>query len=214
MNFKRIPVGSVFVNLRSDGDRICEHIARGKGFEPQSRKLWGEWCAKRGTVLDIGAYSGLFAIGASLLGCTVLAFEPMPFMADRFEFNAMNNGCRIALMRAAVSDRNGDIDITYNSKVPMTAGASLIRKKGPKLRVATMTIDSFKFQQLTAIKMDVERAEPLVLKGARETLERCRPMMLVEALGESERAAVLAAVPSIYRVADVIDVRNMVLLPC
>jgi FkbM family methyltransferase len=165
-------------------------------------------------VLDIGAYSGLFAIGASLLGCSVLAFEPMPFNANRFEFNAANNGCKIALMRAAVSDKNGSVDITYNSKVPFTAGASLIRKKGPKLRVPSVTVDSFKFQQLTAIKMDVERAEPLVLKGALETLERCKPRMLVEALGESERAAVLASVPDFYRLADVIDVRNMVLLPC
>jgi FkbM family methyltransferase len=136
----------------------------------------------------------------------------MGFNADRLEMNAVQNRVKIDLRRAAVSDREGEIDITWNSKVPFTAGASLIRKKGPKLTVPTLTIDSLKLDQVTAIKIDVERAEPLVLAGARETLKRCKPLLLVEALGPDERAAVLASIKG-YKLADIIDVRNLVLVP-
>lgn len=208
-------MGSTKVALISADDSILiERVAKGIEFEPQSRALWGEWCAKGGTVLDVGAYTGLFAIGAVKLGCSAISFEPMPFNAERVAKNAKLNGVEFTQMQAALSDRNGEIEITYNPKTPFfTSGASLVRKKGSKLKVKTLTIDSLNLQQVTAIKIDVERGEPFVLRGARETLARCRPMMLVEALGMDERNAVMDAVDG-YDLVDVIDVRNLVLAPC
>lgn len=210
---QKLTIGSATVKLIADGDRIVDHVRRGKPFEPQSRKLWGEWCAEGGTVLDVGAYDGLFSIGAALLGCEAIAFEPMPFNAERIVENRKLNGAAVQLCRAAASDRDGHVDITYNPKVPFTSGASLIRKKGHKLNVMTLAIDGANLQQVTAIKIDVERGEPLVLAGARETLKRCRPKLLVESLGGDERAKVMASLTG-YRLADVLDTRNLVLLPC
>lgn len=214
MTIHKLAVGEATVKLLAEGDRIVGHVRSGKGFEPQTRALWGQWCkeAPGALVLDIGAYSGLFSIAADLLGCRAIAFEPMPFNLERILKNAEVNHSLIEIRPGAVSDKTGWIDITFNPKVPMTAGASLIRKKGNRLRVKTHTLDSLALQNVAAIKIDVERAEPLVLAGARETLARCRPKMIVEALGKTERAAVLAAVPG-YRLADVIDERNLMLLP-
>jgi hypothetical protein len=76
-----------------------------------------------------------------------------------------------------------------------------------------VTIDQMHLDGVRAVKIDVERAEPLVLAGARDTLRRCRPVLLVEALGEWERDAVLAAVPD-YRLEAVLDRRNLHLVPC
>lgn len=214
-DIQKLAIGDATVLLIAAGDRICDHVRRRKGFEPQSRKLWGGWCADvgpSGVVLDVGAYSGLFAIGAALLGCDVIAFEPMPFNADRFADNAVLNEVSPSLRRAAVSDKSGEIDITYNPKIPFTSGASLIRKKGVKLRVQTLTIDSLALPRVDAIKIDVEHGELLVLAGATETLKRCAPKLLVEALSKPERDAILKALPG-YWLADVIDVRNLVLLP-
>ena len=210
---QKLAIGSAMVKLIADGDRIVDHVRRGSGFEPHSRQLWGIWCGDGGTVLDVGAYTGLFAIGAAMLGCRVTAFEPMPFNAERLNDNANLNDADMRIVEAAVSDHDGDTAITFNPKVPFTSGASLIRKKGHKLSVAVMTIDSLNLPQVTAIKIDVERGEPLVLAGARETLARCRPKLLVESLGGDERAKVMASLTG-YRLADVIDTRNLVLLPC
>lgn len=200
--------------ISKDDSILSERVAKGKEFEPLSRALWAEWCEKGGTVLDVGAYTGLFAIGAVKLGCSAIGFEPMPKNAARTRKNAKLNKVEFLLMEAALSDRNGEIEITYNPNTPFfTSGASLVRKKGLTLKVPTLTIDSLNLQQCTAIKIDVERGEPFVLRGARETLARCRPMMLVEALGMDERNAVMDAVEG-YDLVDVIDVRNLVLAPC
>lgn len=212
---QKVQMGSVAVQLFARDDRIVSHIRRGDGFEPQSRKLWGEWCAaaKGRTILDIGAYSGLFAIAAAMLGCKAIAFEPMPLNAERARKNARINKVEIAVAQAAVSNNTGTIDLTYNPKVDgLTAGASLIRKKGRQLTVKTLTIDELNLEDVAAIKIDVERAEPLALAGAKETLRRCKPKLLVEALGAEERKAVMAAIKG-YKLADVMDTRNLILLP-
>lgn len=212
---ENVQMGPVKVQLTARDDRIVSHIRSGRGFEPQSRPLWGGWCAeaKSRTVLDIGAYSGLFAIAAALVGCKAIAFEPIRVNAVRALTNAALNRVAVALHQVAVSDRSGTIDLTFNPNVAgMTAGASLIRKKGEKLKVRTLTIDELAISDVAAIKIDVERAEPMVLRGAAQTLALWRPKLLVEALGAEERKAVLAAVPG-YELADVIDTRNLVLLP-
>lgn len=214
MDVQEIQVGPVTVSLLAKEDRIVGHIRDGKGFEPASLTAWAEMCANGGTVLDIGAYSGLFAIAAAKMGCKVFAFEPMPFNAKRLRENAKRNGVEIDLAECVVSNSTGPTNITFNPNVVgLTAGASLVRKKGMKKPVHAVTIDSLMLDDVRAIKMDVERAEPLVLVGARNTLARCKPRMLVEALGETERAAVKTAVPS-YRIEGVLDVRNLLMVPC
>jgi hypothetical protein len=64
-----------------------------------------------------------------------------------------------------------------------------------KITVDTRALDSFRFEQVDYIKIDVEGHEMAVLEGARDTLGRCRPWLVVEALGgEQEKVrAFLAA---------------------
>lgn len=218
----RFDIGGVAVDMREDGDRVCAHMKSGSGFETESLKAWGEMCAGGGAVLDIGAYTGLYAISAALLGCKVMAFEPMPFNAERLTDNARANGVlaagaaargKVDIRQAAVSDRVGETMITYNPKVAFTSGASLVRPTGAKLPVKTVSIDSLKLRSLAAIKIDVERGEPLVIAGARETLTRCRPALLVEVLDEARKDALISLLPD-YRIAKVLDVRNWLMLPC
>lgn len=46
--------------------------------------------------------------------------------------------------------------------------------------VKAMTLDSFAFQDVNLLKIDVEGHEPEVLAGARDTIARCRPLILIE----------------------------------
>src|SRR5271166_1913873 len=66
----------------------------------------------------------------------------------------------------------------------------------PKLAtIRLMTIDSLNLSRLDLIKIDVERMELEVLQGAKATLERFRPIVIVEQLKASkdEITAVLAS---------------------
>jgi hypothetical protein len=46
--------------------------------------------------------------------------------------------------------------------------------------VDVRTLDSYELQRLDLIKVDVEGHEFSVLEGARQTIERCRPSIIVE----------------------------------
>lgn len=63
-----------------------------------------------------------------------------------------------------------------------------------------LTIDSLALQRLDLVKLDIEGMEIEALEGARETLARCKPQLIVEALksDESQLRAFLAGLG--YRV--------------
>jgi len=196
-------------------DSIIRLLHTGKDFEPNTVEKWGEICDTGGTVVDVGCYTGLFSIIAARLGCHVIAFEPMRKNFERCLENFHINGVVVDIRYACASDRDGPTEIKFNPRVPfLTSGASLIRPSGGMEsrahQVMGATIDSLGLTQCTAIKIDVERGEPMVLAGARETIRRCKPVLLVEVLGPSEGE--LIKVPG-YRVADVLDERNWLMLP-
>ncbi len=217
----RFEVGAVGVELLDAGDRICMSVASGKPFEPETLVVWADLCrqaaADKRMILDVGAYTGLFAIAAALHGCHAIAFEPMPPNADRLALNAKANQVagEIVTFRGAVADKVGATELTYNPNVTgLTSGASLIRRTGSKLSVKVTTIDAIALPPLEvgAIKIDVERGEPAVLAGAKSTIARCRPAILLEVLDDERKAAVRQALPG-YRIAAELDGRNWLMLP-
>lgn len=214
MKFK---VGPASVELIADRCRCCAHERNG-GFERTSLAVWAEWCLKGGTVIDVGGYTGLYSIAAAKLGCSVVAFEPNPDCAERFNENAKRNRVRgaIRITEAAASDRNSQGFLVYNKAMyDLTSGGSLHGEKGYKLSVALMKIDLLRLEGVTAIKIDAERHEPQVLAGARETIARNRPHLLVEVLDGSVGRAVMGfAAEMNYELASVVDDRNWILSPC
>jgi hypothetical protein len=55
-----------------------------------------------------------------------------------------------------------------------------------QIRVETCTLDSFGFTEVDLLKIDVEGHEMAVLAGARETISRCLPWLIIEALDEQQ----------------------------
>jgi FkbM family methyltransferase len=149
-----------------------------------------------GTVLDIGANVGAFALGlASVLEDrgVVHAFE-----AQRQIFNmlagsvALNNFENVYCHNLAISDREGKIAVPrFDYSKPLNFGSvefgtanqleKLTQEQGTSVEdVATRTIDSFEFQNVVMIKSDVEGMEEQVLAGMVDTIRRCRPLLYIE----------------------------------
>lgn len=212
------------VKLLVENDRICisvlgilDKATRGPlPFEPESLPVWESLCREPGAfILDIGAYSGLYSMVAAKAGGQGLAFEPLERNRRRWFDNAiLNQISGIELRPEAVSDQVGHATITTNLKARgLSSGSSIVKKVGADaLKVPTITIDSLNLEHCTAIKIDVERAEPLVLKGAKETLARLKPSLLIEVLGDDEKAAVLSSISG-YHVERELDNRNWLMLP-
>ena len=55
-----------------------------------------------------------------------------------------------------------------------------LRESQNLVPVPARTIDSYNFEDVDCIKIDVEGSELLVMQGAKDTIERCRPSVQVE----------------------------------
>lgn len=141
---------------------------------------------RRGAVVcDVGANKGSFLFWLAQWSAPgrVIAFEPQPDLAamlarlcDRF---ALAN---VTIERAAVCAQSGtSAFFVPDGHAPC---ASLLPPAGPAtpLSVATVTLDDYlgDAADVAAIKIDVEGAELDVLRGARDTLRRCHPLVIVE----------------------------------
>lgn len=217
--FVRVQVGNTSVDLLRD-DRIASSIISGKPFEPKTLELFGS-AVKPGTrVIDIGCYSGLFAMAATKLGAQATGFEPLPDNYRQIERNMRSNNAFFLLSHLALSDKAGKTQLKYNPNVRLTSGASIERKSGPSIEIETTTLDNFmsKFHfddmPISVIKMDVERHEPAVIRGARLTIDRYKPLLIIEANDQGMREQVIKALDGLdYKPPLVADERNLIFWP-
>jgi FkbM family methyltransferase len=172
------------------------------GYEPGSLATWARLAAGASTIADVGAHVGYFTLIAALANprAAVHAFEPVDFIHARLAVNQRGNAIKnITRHQAGVSDRQGWADIgvrfsanllsTGSSLEPAVAGQARTETK----RIPLRTIDAvFGDSGVDLIKIDVEGHEPHVLAGARQTLRRHRPTVLLEELRDTPPDALLA----------------------
>ena len=142
------------------------------------------------TVLDIGANIGLFTITmASLTGPTgrVYAFEPLEEQATLLARSVAENDFadRVVLERAAVSDQPGSGHLISAPKTTNAGGAYLKAGEVPLghevNQVKLITLDTYPVRRpVHFIKIDVEGAELLAFRGAKELLKQDHPVILSE----------------------------------
>lgn len=140
------------------------------------------------TVLDLGAQSGFFSLLlARLVGPSgsVVAFEPLPanfrVLAENIQLNRLNN---VTARPEAVTDYSGTLEFSVpDSSSNLIAGPLSPGEDRPTILVPAISLDAFAREidrPIHFIKMDVEGAEGLVLRGASSLLNSCRPTMLIE----------------------------------
>lgn len=158
-----------------------------------------------GTLLDVGAHDGAFTLPlAALPGSRVLAFEPLPSAHARLRA-AAGGLANVTLRAEALGDTEGQIDLILPvlDGVPQEQWASTAKAyAGLDLRVTEQRhavplrrLDGFGLMDLTAVKLDAEGGEYEVLRGGRETLLRCRPILSIE-IEERHRPGATWAVPA------------------
>lgn len=206
------------VHLVEAEDRIVFHTQNpdhSGSYEPDSLLYWARSIKPDTVVVDVGSYTGLFAIIAAMRGARVTALEPMPANAWRTRVNAGMNKVQVTVLAVAASDYEGTATLHYNPKVPLTTGASLEDKlpnHRDKMVVRCITIDSLGLENVSAMKIDVEWHEPCVIRGAMQTISRDRPSLLIETLDNDMRDRILDLLPS-YEAAAILDTRNTLFTP-
>jgi FkbM family methyltransferase len=133
-----------------------------------------QFCASRRTALDVGGHVGFWSYYLALAFQRVHAFEPNELFAQCFERNVRARN--VILHRVALGEVERRIELVVD---PENTGATHVRLDAagaiPMRRLDDLALDEVDF-----IKVDVEGFELQVLEGARDTLARCRPVVIVE----------------------------------
>ena len=129
------------------------------------------------TVIDVGANVGLYAFMLSKLVGTVHAFEPNTDMSYLLSLAIIRNDRHnVMLHDEAVSDRNGTTRLfTDNNNM----GDSRIGNVGVSVRM--VALDSvLKKERVGIVKMDIQGAELLAIRGMKRLLQRSNAALFVE----------------------------------
>lgn len=147
--------------------------------------------------IDVGTNNACNAIHYAERFHTVECFEPTPLAQQLWENTVKDNGVtNCTLYKNAVGecektteiiihDRNGGHNHLNNADRPRWTGKHWT-ERSPKPRqrqtvpVEVKTIDSYLFQDVGFIKIDVEGYEKFVLEGAENLIQRCRPTIQLE----------------------------------
>jgi FkbM family methyltransferase len=162
-----------------------------RGYEETAVRTYLNLLGDCGTVMDVGAYVGLYSILAGLhdRDRRVYAFEPMPDIADVLEENVrLNRLSNVEVVRSAVADRDGKASL-YIPYAGLPTSSSLrrgFREARKTIRVPTVSLDTFVrsrgIERVDLMKIDTETTEPEVLEGASWVVTRDEPLIICEVL--------------------------------
>lgn len=145
------------------------------------------------TVFDVGANFGQFSLLAAQMvgnGGNVVAFEPAPLAYAALVRNVEQNNFQQVLCRpVAVSETRG-IATFYASPSNDQGTGSLSREAVERYHIAEQAfsveveqlddyVDRFK-QPVSIIKMDIQGAELMALRGATRLLSKYHPVLVIE----------------------------------
>lgn len=146
--------------------------------------LIGELSRSKAVAIDAGANKGVYLYHLSRIFDRVVAFEPLPMLADYLRRSVPSNA---EVHGLALSNAEGQATLRLPSgfdelgsleahtKATWTTSAEIETHD-----VTLRTLDSYRIDNVSLIKIDVEGHELAVLEGARETIARWRPTILVE----------------------------------
>lgn len=160
-----------------------------------------------GPFLDVGANAGMSALSFRLARRrnAIVSIEPNPFHEGDLRFTGrLVRRFGYRLWAAGEADGRMTLHIPVYRGVPLTTEASLWRDgvtgstslrarlghrmDSPEFEIVAREVPVRRLDGLgldpSFVKLDVQGAEDVALKGLRETLERARPVLLIESAGE------------------------------
>ena len=137
-------------------------------------------CKQRRVVVQAGGNWGAWPARLSDLFDSVYTFEPEP---TSFMALCLNTRDKLNVIRfqAALGERHGCVGIATSAG---KSGTAHVDGTGT---VPVLTVDDLALEHCDALLLDVEGYEIQALLGARLTIDRCRPVLLIEDKGWSER---------------------------
>ena len=165
---------------------IGKSIEKYGEFSQLEARVFEQICKAGDVVIEVGANIGAHTLYLSKLvgNGYVFAFEPQRLVFQNLCANlALNSISNVYAYQEAISDENGSIlipecDFTKNNNF----GGINIENTKNGTTVNRQKLDNFlnKIDRLKLLKIDVEGMEILVIKGAKELIDKFRPIIYIE----------------------------------
>jgi FkbM family methyltransferase len=163
-------------------------------FGKESRDIALSYVTNFNTVIDIGAHIGISVLHWAEYFQYIQAYEPMINHFDCLTENTKHLS-QISRFNYAISDQQKILKGAYRSR--KNSGSFQLlddaftqpSKKAPRetFDILSHRLDDFEFTNVNLIKIDVEGWEFETLKGAVNTINTHRPVLLVEFTGGSSK---------------------------
>ena len=193
-NTHLIDVGDHQLLIPENDEAIGGVLARTGSYEPHIVAVFDEILERGSVVIDGGANIGILTMrAADLVGETgrVIAVEALAYNVGLICISAALNGyAHVDVVHAALGERTGAVAMTVAGGSNAIMGGpltELLKTTDPAQLVAEEVVPVVKLDdianqlgQVDLVKLDVEGAEALALRGASALLARHRPVMVLE----------------------------------
>lgn len=181
--------GAYCVPLAARDRPVARAVLAGEVWEPKVIDLL---CASKGLgdIVHAGAYFGDFLPALSRTCGTehrVWAFEPAYDNARCARITILLNDLRnVELVRAALGDTESRARLVQHDEHGTTLGGwchlTTDPNRGDDVPMTTIDATIPTDRHVAALHLDIEGAEAAALRGALQTIRRCRPVLVLEEL--------------------------------
>ena len=207
---KKYPSGDLLVM------KLCRHgmmlYFKNDSYIGRSLEIYGEYSEKEAAmfcqivqpgqvVVEVGANIGTHTVYlAKRVGPTgrVIAYEPQRLVSQVLAANcALNELSNCVIRNAAAGGVAGFLHVPpIDFQKMQNLGGLALSTESDGEKVAVECIDSLDLPALHFLKVDVEGMEADVLRGAEQTIKRCRPILYMENDRRHKSAELISLVQS------------------
>jgi FkbM family methyltransferase len=174
--------------IRSNDQWIQQDLEKGQPYEKFNMAYLSMFIPRGSTVIDVGVNIGTVSIPIARLhnsDVSVIAYELFNDTKKILDKNINENKAyNVISIESAVGDKVRPVVYIDLEHKDVNQGANKIGQKDSTNNASNtihMTnIDSVPLDNISAIKVDVEGAEPLVFYGARDTITKFKPVIMFE----------------------------------
>jgi FkbM family methyltransferase len=129
-------------------------------------------------VIQAGGNCGMYARFYGNYFESVYTFEPEP---DNFKCLSLNcKDSKYHVYNVGLGKTLGNADIVHPKGKKRSNGGVWQTIENPDGNVILITIDSLNLQRCDLIHLDIEEFEPMALEGAQNTIEKFKPVLILE----------------------------------
>ena len=164
---------------------IAKRIKNGGPAEYQDdvRNAAYKYVTDFGIAVDVGANVGLWAKPLTEKFKHVIAFEPLEQVYSCLESNLQN--LNVEIHKYALGNVNDNVEMIYDSE---NTGGSFVSKVGTG-NIVIKRMDDLDLPKFGLLKIDCERHELEVLKGAIDTILKYKPIIVCEQQADTNECA-------------------------